>query len=69
MKELWVCGKYLEQRDNGAVWEMQGVFSSEEKAVAACLTEDFFIGPVELDKAMPEERIVWYKAYYPKAKR
>lgn len=35
--------------------EMQGVFSTQEAAIAACKTDQYCIFPMELDKALPDE--------------
>lgn len=59
---LWIVGKWHE----GAAWEFFGVFSSEEKAVAACVSPDMFIGPGELDVALAEAPEAWPGAYYPR---
>jgi hypothetical protein len=66
---MWLTGKYIGECDgegNGICWELIGVFSSEEKAVAACLNEYYFIGPVELDEVLPDETVEWPGCYYPK---
>ena len=62
---LWICGKRLLVDDENG-WEFVGVFETEEKAVAACLTQMYFVGPAELNKAFPDERVKWPGAYYPK---
>lgn len=62
---LWICGKRLWVDDENG-WEFVGVFETEEKAVAACLTGMYFVGPTELDKAFPHETVLWKGAYYPK---
>jgi len=30
--DAWVVGKYIEETNSGAVWELQGVFTRESKA-------------------------------------
>ena len=64
-KSLWICGQRLWVDDENG-WEFVGVFETEEKAVAACRTGMYFVGPTELDKAFPHERVIWKGAYYPK---
>lgn len=51
-------------RGNGA-WEVQGVFSSEKKAVAACRTQFYFVMPLTLDAEVPDETTDMADAYYP----
>ena len=60
---LWIVGKNL-LRGNGS-WEFVGVFDSEVKAVASCRTHQYFVGPVRLNEAFPDESCVWVGAYYP----
>lgn len=59
--ELWIVGKVVE----GSEWEFDGVFDSEEKAIAACKSENHFIGPATLNKEIPEDCVEWVGAYYP----
>ncbi len=69
---LWICGKRLSVDDENG-WEFVGVFETEKRAVAAalstgfstCQTEMYFVGPAELNKAFPHERVPWEGAYYP----
>jgi hypothetical protein len=35
------------------------VFSSKERAIAACKDERYWIGPATLDVEVPEESITW----------
>lgn len=68
MTDLWICGKYLSGDEMGSVvWEFVGVFSSEELAVAACLCDTYFVAPAKLDKAFPDETLLWPGVYYPLA--
>lgn len=62
---LWIVGQIRE----GAQWEFQGVFSTEERAVAACRTEDYFVARVGLDAELPHETSEWTVAdsWYPLA--
>lgn len=60
---VWVAGQY---RGDGEPWDIQGVFSTEEKAVAACRTPDYFVGPLTLDAELPHEVVPdWPGSYYP----
>lgn len=64
--ELWLVQQYPEGSN---VPEFQGVFSSEERAVAACRTDRYFVcGPITLDEEVPHESLewntAWGRAYY-----
>jgi hypothetical protein len=66
--KVYVVGQFIKETEDGPVWEMQGVFSSEEKAVKACSDNDnYFVGPLNLDEELPHKRMIkWFVAYYPK---
>lgn len=59
--ELWLVGKYTTFEP----WELIGVFDSEEKAVNACVKDNYFVGPVTLNVAFPDEPVEWPGCYYP----
>jgi hypothetical protein len=61
---VFIVGKYEPDKQP---WEFQGVFDTEQAAIAACLDERFFVGPIELNAAVQDARIEWPGAYYPKA--
>lgn len=67
---LWICGQVVEDvtfRGN-IPWEFQGVFDSEEKAVAACVTPWYFVAPYTLNEPSPHERTEGMDgSYYPLA--
>lgn len=46
-------------------FEFQGVFSSEDRAVAACLTDLYCVCPARLDESHPHETGPWPGAWYP----
>jgi hypothetical protein len=60
---MWLCGQA--KSEDGKCWEFQGIFSTREKAIAACRHEWYFIAPVELDAELPDETIEMPGAYYP----
>lgn len=65
--ELWVCGQLKGSYDErGSVWEFQGVFQNEQRAIDACKNENYFIFPVELDKEFPDKSVFLPRTYYPK---
>lgn len=47
-------------------WEFQGVYSTRERAEAACIKDEYFVGPVTLDGGFPDETVEWERAYYPR---
>jgi hypothetical protein len=62
MIKLWACFKIL---DNGTQDEFQGVFSTEEKAKAACRDWRYGYGPVVLDEEIPDNPHQWPGFCYP----
>jgi len=65
MKELWIVCKYV----SAEKFEFQGVFSTEEKAIAACVDFTYGIGPANLDEPVPDETTEWPGFYYPTAQK
>ena len=65
MSVVWIVGQ--SKSDTESRWEFQGIFSTEEKALQAARIGgyNFFIGPANMDVALPVERIEWEGAYYP----
>ena len=65
---IWVVGKW---RGSGGVglsniWDINGVFDSEEKAIEACDNRpSYFIGPLTLNQSLPDETTEWPGLYYP----
>jgi hypothetical protein len=64
--KVWICGQTRCETPSGRVWEIQGAFSTEALAVAACRNEAYWVGPLTLDESLPEELIPWPGCYYPK---
>jgi hypothetical protein len=65
---MWIVGK--QNTDSLSEWEFQGLFDSEEQAVAACVARrdgviDMFVGPAELNVAVKRKKGSWPGAYYP----
>ena len=58
---LWFVGQYKEKKDT---FEIQGIFSTEERALKACKDRNYFIHPLMLDEELPHETTKW-KGYYP----
>ena len=61
----WIVGKYKAETEEGAVWDAQGVFDTEEKAKKACIHNNYFIGPMELNELVTDKTIEWEGCYYP----
>jgi hypothetical protein len=64
--EFWIVGKVIDLKHNG--WAFQGIYDDEQKAVANCRTEKYFIGKAMLNNSLPDKDEVWPGAYYPLAK-
>jgi len=64
-KILFVCGKFIEKIENGAAWELAGIFEEENDCVNACIDRNHFVGPVELNKVLPDATTIWPGVYYP----
>jgi hypothetical protein len=61
MMTLYVVGQCREN-----TWEFQGVFDTEEAAIAACRTGKYFVGPIALNEALPDERANgWPGQFFP----
>lgn len=63
-KKVWITGK-VKSEEEYLHWEFQGVFTTEEAAVAACVTDLHFVGPAILDNRLPEDNAKWEGSYYP----
>lgn len=49
--ELWYVGQYMGESS----WEFQGVFDSKQKAIDACVMENFFIQSITLNEPLPTQ--------------
>lgn len=61
--ELWIVGLW-----HDTSWTIEGVYDSEDKAVLACKTDMYFIGPATLNEPLPAGVVFWPGSYYPLAK-
>lgn len=67
MSKLFVVGQVTNEELK--TWDFQGVFSTEEKAVAACRDWTYFVGPADLDAEVPHETAPeWPGAFFPIAR-
>lgn len=67
-KIMWILGKWRSGKDGklNNVWDISGVFDTEEKAIEACNNRpNYFIGPLPLNKVLPDETTEWPGMYYP----
>ena len=55
---VYLVGQHRNEYPEGNVWEWQGVFSTEEKARAACRNWRYFYTPLELDENAPDESVM-----------
>ena len=65
MSKLWICGEFITDTPDGVVWSIEGIFDTEDKALAACTTDFHFVAPVELNEVAPEGRHIMPGSYYP----
>ena len=64
--ELWLVGQFIEENAQGIMWEFQGIFNSEDKAIKACKDEDYFIVPADMNKEIPKDTVYnWPGLKYP----
>jgi len=66
-KIIWVVGQYKGGKFPNTNWDLYGVFTTKEKAIAVCNDKSYFIGPVEINKTLGEESVMWPGCLYPKA--
>lgn len=64
-KKLWICGQYKRGEFPDTIWDFQGIFDSEEKAIEACRDENYFIMPFILNQQCPHETVENAEACYP----
>lgn len=70
MGELWLCGQFRAETEQGNVWDFQGVFTTREKAVQACRHRRYFIAPVLLNTEYDDKACVnWPGQEYPLAEK
>jgi hypothetical protein len=67
LEKLWLVGQAYTDYHPQA-WELVGVFSTKEKAVAACKGRRYFVVPIELDFAASDETTPWPNCFFPKGK-
>lgn len=63
-KMVYIVARTTAETDKGGVMEVMGAFSTEVAARAHCSAGEW-IGPLPLDKRLPETPEAWPGAYYP----
>lgn len=54
--KLWVTGQYKSGEFPNILWELAGIYDSEDKAVAACAGDsNMFVWSQELNADIPKE--------------
>ncbi|MFN0053919.1 MAG: hypothetical protein ACKV0T_17205 [Planctomycetales bacterium] len=66
--KLWVCGMATSDRA-GPGWDLVGVFTERQLAVAACEDETYFIFPIQANVQAPHESVAPEGLERPLAKR
>lgn len=64
MIDTWIVGKFCDK--HGPIWEFQGVFDSEDQAVAACFGDNYFVGPATMNELLDDKRVLWPGCWYPR---
>lgn len=62
---MWVVGDQLQSFTDHSRWEILGLFSTKEQAIAACTSPNHFIGPMRLNERAPDETVNWEGVEYP----
>lgn len=66
-QEVWIVGQRSDLAGDTEQWTFSGVFTSKEKAIAACRDWTYFCGACNLDESAPHEVSTdWLRdAHYP----
>lgn len=68
LDQVWIVGQRSDVVGETKQWTFGGVFSSRDKAIAACRDWTYFVGACTIDEAAPHEVSTdWLRdAHYPK---
>ena len=69
MNQVFVVGIFKEKTSKGTAWEVAGVYDKRNKAEIACLSNDYFVGPLPLNTIISTDGEEWPGAYYPRCKK
>lgn len=64
-ENLFIVLKVRDSSQIDSAFEFIGVFDSEEKGLAACLNQQYGIGPAVLNEDLGDARSDWPEFYYP----
>ena len=65
--KLWICGRVIAVYSRKhVVWNIQGIFDAKVQAIKACKDENYFIGPLVLNKELPKKSTEWQGVVFPK---
>ena len=59
---IFFVGKYIEEKER---FEIQGIFSTEKKAIRSCRDRTYFVLPIKLNKLYPDRTIKARSSFYP----
>lgn len=59
---VYSVGKYIEEKER---FEIQGIFSSRDKAIISCRDRTYFVLPIKLNKLYPDKTIKTKSAFNP----
>lgn len=64
---VWVCGRRDPNPSAEGIndWHLQGIATDEKVAVEMCVDENYFVGPIPVNTALPHRRIEWVGSYFP----
>jgi len=65
---LWLVGRYKGGKFPSVAWDFQGIFTTREAALSACLDKTWFVGQVEINKPLPKDTIEMPSVEYPLTK-
>jgi len=63
MDEVWLVGQ-VQNFDTNA-WHLGGIYTTKEKAIQNCLTENDFVALVKINEPATLETVYYDKAWYP----
>ena len=58
MKQVWLVGQFRKITSDGVernLWDLQGIFSTKQKAENACIKKNYFYRAFNLDELLPDE--------------
>ena len=70
--QLWIVGEYVTHIETKSLpvtaWDFVGIYDTQEKALANCITRNRFYVPVNLNQNAPSGYNLWDGLVYPLAK-